>query len=131
VDRVFLVAASLFGLIGVGAGAFGSHALRATLPPARLATFETGVRYLLFQAFALFAVEWFRAAGPDQVAESWAGVCFVAGTVLFSGSLFALALTGRTRWGAVTPVGGVLLLAGWALLVVAALTAPVAFDFFP
>jgi uncharacterized membrane protein YgdD (TMEM256/DUF423 family) len=130
VDRWFLACASLFGLIGVGAGAFGSHAVRARLPPERLATFETAARYLLFHAFALFAVEWFRAAGPDQVAESWAGVCFALGTVLFSGSLFALALTGAKRWGAVAPIGGVLLLAGWALLVVAALTAPLRFAFF-
>jgi uncharacterized membrane protein YgdD (TMEM256/DUF423 family) len=130
VDRVFLVCGSLFGLIGVGAGAFGSHALRAKLPPERLATFEVGVRYLFVHAFALLAVEWFRAAGPDQVAESWAGVCFVVGTVLFSGSLFALALTGAKRWGAVTPLGGVVLVAGWVLLVVAALTAPLRFAVF-
>ena len=130
-DRFFLVCACLFGLIGVGAGAFGSHALRTRLSPERLATFETGVRYLLFGAFAVFAVEWFRAAGPDQVAESWAGICFVAGSVLFSGSLFALVLTGAKRWGALTPLGGVILLAGWTLLVVAAVTAPLRFDVFP
>jgi uncharacterized membrane protein YgdD (TMEM256/DUF423 family) len=84
----------------------------------------------MYGAFALLGVEWFRAAGPDQVAESWAGVCLAAGTVAFSGSLFALALTGRRPWGAITPVGGVLLLAGWALLVVAAFTAPLRFDLF-
>ena len=127
-DRAFLVLAAAFGLVGVAAGAFGAHALRAQVPPERLASFETGARYLMYGAFALFAVEWFRAAGPDQVAESWAGVLLAAGTVAFSGSLFALTLTGRRGWGALTPVGGVLLLAGWALLVVAALTAPLRFD---
>ena len=130
-DRIFLTLAGLFGLVGVGAGAFGSHALRSKVPPERLATFETGARYLLFGAFSLFAVEWFRAAGPDQVAESWAGVCLAAGTVVFSGSLGALAITGRRGWGAVTPIGGVLLLVGWSLLVIAALTAPIPFDRIP
>jgi uncharacterized membrane protein YgdD (TMEM256/DUF423 family) len=130
VDRTFLAIATVFGFSGVAGGAFGAHALRATVPPERLAAFETAARYLLYGAFALLGVEWFRAAGPDQVAESWAGVCLAAGTILFSGSLAALALTGRRRWGAVTPVGGVLLLAGWALLFVAALTAPLLFDVF-
>ena len=129
-DRTFLAIAAVFGFAGVAGGAFGAHALRATVPPERLAAFETGARYLLYGAFALLGVEWFRAAGPDQVAESWAGVCLAAGTTLFSGSLAALALTGRRRWGAVTPVGGVLLLAGWTLLFVAALTAPLRFDVF-
>jgi uncharacterized membrane protein YgdD (TMEM256/DUF423 family) len=130
VDRTFLAIAALFGFAGVAAGAFGAHALRARLPAERLASFETGARYLLYGAFAVLGVEWFRAAGPDQVAESWAGVCLAAGTAVFSGSLIALALTGRRRWGALTPVGGVLLLAGWALLGVAALTAPLRFDVF-
>ncbi|MBA3690472.1 MAG: DUF423 domain-containing protein [Actinobacteria bacterium] len=127
-DRFFLACAAAFGFTGVAAGAFGAHALRAKVPPERLAAFETGARYLLVHAFALFAVEWFRSAGPDQVAESWAGVCFVVGAVVFSGSLFALTLNGSRRWGALTPMGGVVLLAGWALLTVAALTAPIPFD---
>jgi uncharacterized membrane protein YgdD (TMEM256/DUF423 family) len=130
VDRTFLAVAAVFGFTGVAGGAFGAHALRARVPAERLASFETGARYLLYGAFALLGVEWFRAAGPDQVAESWAGVCLAAGTTLFSGSLLALAMTGRRRWGAVTPVGGVLLLAGWVLLGVAALTAPLRFAVF-
>src|SRR5256885_17081248 len=113
-DRAFLTLAATFGLVGVGLGAFGAHALRSRLPPERLQTFETGVRYLLYHAFALFVVEWFRAAGQDQVSESIAGVCFVGGIVLFSRSVFALALTGKQRWGAVTPFAGLMLLAGWA-----------------
>jgi uncharacterized membrane protein YgdD (TMEM256/DUF423 family) len=129
-DRAFLALAAAFGFLGVALGAFGAHALRARIPPERLATFETGARYLLVHAPALFAVEWFRAAGPDQVSESVAGVCFVVGIVLFSGSLIALAVTGVRRWGAVTPIGGLVLLAGWAALLIAALTAPLRFSFF-
>ena len=129
-DRFFLTCAAVFGFAGVTAGAFGTHALRGKIPPERLAIVDTGARYLVYHAFALVAVEWFRAAGPDQVAESWAGVCFVAGALTFSGSLFTQALTGSRRWGALTPVGGVLLLAGWVLLGIAALTAPIRFDLF-
>ena len=127
-DRAFLTIAALFGFAGIAGGAFGAHALRDRLPPERLAPFETAARYLLIGAFSLLAVEWFRSAGPDQVAESWAGICFAAGTATFAGSLAALSMTGRRRWGAVTPIGGVVLLIGWGLLVVAALTAPIPFD---
>ena len=66
-------------------------------------TFETGVRYTLYHAFALFVVVWFRTAGPDQVSETIAGAAFIAGIVLFGGSLIALSLTGERRWGAMTP----------------------------
>ena len=85
------------------------------------------MRYTLYHAFGLFVVVWFRTAGPDQLSETIAGVAFIAGIVLFGGSLMALALTGERRWGAVTPIGGVCFLVGWAALIVAALTAP--FDF--
>ncbi|MEO8424199.1 MAG: DUF423 domain-containing protein [Actinomycetota bacterium] len=126
-DRVFLVAAGLFAFLAVAAGAFGAHALRERIPPERLQTFETGVRYTLYHAFGLFAVVWFRTLGPDQLSESVAGIAFIAGIVLFGGSLVALSLTGQRRWGALTPIGGVCFLVGWAALIVAALTAP--FDF--
>ncbi len=119
---------AVLGFIGVALGAFGSHALRAKLSPERLVTFETGVRYQMWHALALFAVvlvdAWRPTSGPAfYLAErgtGWpvlaAGWLFVAGIVLFSGSLYALALTGRRPLGAVTPFGGVCLLLGWALL---------------
>jgi uncharacterized membrane protein YgdD (TMEM256/DUF423 family) len=103
----------------VGLGAFGSHALRARLAPERIATFETGVRYQLWHALALFAVV-VVGGGGAATAGGW---LFVAGVVLFSGSLYALALTGKRAWGAVTPFGGGCFLAGWALLAYAAATA--------
>ncbi|MGZ8578863.1 MAG: DUF423 domain-containing protein [Actinomycetota bacterium] len=126
-DRLFLTAAALSALLAVAAGAFGTHALRERIPAERMQTFETGVRYTLYHAFGLFAVVWFRTAGPDQLSETVAGIAFIAGIVLFGGSLMALSLTGARRWGAVTPFGGVCFLVGWAALIVAALTAPITF----
>ena len=128
-DRVFLTLAATFGLTAVLGGAFGSHALSAKLTPERLATFETAVRYQLYHAFALFVVVWFRTAGPDRVSETLAGVFFIVGVVLFSGSLYALSLTGVRRWGVVTPFGGLSFLLGCGFLIVAALSAPIRFSF--
>ena len=130
-----MILGAVFGLLGVSLGAFGSHALRSKIPPERVATFETGVRYQLWHALALFAVvlaEVLRfpgSSGPALFLTSpddsghwlvWvAGWLFVAGIVLFSGSLYALSLTGRRGWGAVTPFGGACLVLGWAFLLFA------------
>lgn len=95
--------------LDVALGAFGAHALKSRLTPEMLAVFETGVRYQAYHALAILLVAALR--GPDRAA--W---CFLGGVVLFSGSLYALALSG-VRWlGAVTPFGGLSFLAGWALL---------------
>jgi uncharacterized membrane protein YgdD (TMEM256/DUF423 family) len=96
----------------VAAGAFGAHGLRGSLAPDRLEIFETAVRYQLVHALALLAVE---VLGAPR-----AGWAFLAGTLVFSGSLYLLVLTGQRWFGAVTPIGGVLLLVGWALLALAA-----------
>ena len=122
-DRALLVLAGLFGFTAVAAGAFGAHALARRIPPERLSTFDTAVRYQLWHAFAIFAVVVLRTIGPDAASETVAGWAFVLGILLFSGSLYALALTGGRRWGAVTPLGGLALLVGWAAFVVAAATA--------
>lgn len=95
--------------LAVGLGAFGAHALKARLSPDMLAIFETGVRYQVYHALALLLLASLR--GPSKAA--W---CFTAGIALFSGSLYILALTGVRKWGAVTPIGGVLFLAGWLIL---------------
>jgi uncharacterized membrane protein YgdD (TMEM256/DUF423 family) len=118
-DRVFVVLGSASAFMAVAAGAFGAHALRARLAPDLLAAFETGVRYQMYHALGLLVVAW--AAGRWPVAPvRAAGWLFVAGTVLFSGSLYALGLTG-TRWfGAITPAGGLLFLAGWTMLALGA-----------
>jgi uncharacterized membrane protein YgdD (TMEM256/DUF423 family) len=98
-----------FMFLAVGLGAFGAHALKARLEPDMLAAFEVGVRYQVYHALALLLLAAIR--GPNKAA--W---CFTAGIVVFSGSLYILALTGVRKWGAVTPIGGVLFLAGWLIL---------------
>jgi uncharacterized membrane protein YgdD (TMEM256/DUF423 family) len=118
-DRIFAALGAASGFVAVGAGAFGAHALKARLTPDLLAVFETGARYQMFHALALLGVAWAitRWPGRTAVASGW---CFVAGTVIFSGSLYLLALTSVRSFGAITPVGGVLFLAGWLLLALAA-----------
>ena len=115
VDRLFFSVGSLSALVAVAAGAFGAHALRARLTPELLAVFETAARYQMYHALGLLAVAWATSRSPGAL-PVWAGWLFVAGTVLFSGSLYALALTGARWWGAVTPLGGVAFLAGWICL---------------
>lgn len=104
--------------IAVAAGAFGAHALRSRLDPASLAVFETAARYQMYHALAIFAAAWAIGRWPAGAAR-WAGRCFIAGTILFSGSLYLLALTGIRWLGAVTPLGGAAFLAGWAALALA------------
>ena len=118
-DRLFLTLGALSGAIGVAAGAFGAHALRARLEPRMLEVFETGARYQMYHALALVAAAWVAQRWPGM-AGTVAGWLFVAGTVLFSGSLYAMALSGVRALGAITPLGGVCFIAGWVLLAVAA-----------
>ena len=119
-DRLFFGLGAASAFIAVAAGAFGAHALRARLSPDLLAAFETGARYQMYHALALLAAAWATTRWPGSLIQ-WAGWLFVVGTVLFSGSLYALALSG-VRWlGAVTPFGGVAFLGGWVCLVLAAM----------
>ena len=114
-DRIFAALGAASGFIAVTAGAFGAHGLRARLTPELLAVFDTGARYQMVHALALLAVAWAISRWPGRAAVA-SGWCFVAGTLLFSGSLYLLALTGLRSLGAITPAGGVLFLAGWLLL---------------
>ncbi|HTN51565.1 MAG TPA: DUF423 domain-containing protein [Anaeromyxobacter sp.] len=118
-DRLLLAAGAISAAIAVAAGAFGAHALRARLAPDLLAIWQTGAQYQLTHALGLVAAAWASARFPGACA-GWAGGLFLAGTVLFSGSLYALALTGVRALGAVTPFGGVAFIAGWIALAVAA-----------
>ena len=114
-ERFLFSAGSIAALIAVALGAFGAHALRDRLTPDLLAVFETGVRYHFYHAFALLAAAYAASRWPEGTAGI-AGWLFIAGIVLFSGSLYLLALTG-TRWlGAITPLGGLAFIAGWAAL---------------
>ncbi len=118
-DRLFFGLGAVSAFMSVAAGAFGAHALRGRLAPDLLAVFETGARYQMYHALALLAVAWAMTRWPGALL-AWAGWLFLLGTVLFSGSLYALALSG-VRWlGAITPLGGLAFLAGWACLAVSA-----------
>ena len=110
---------AVFGGLGVVAGAFGAHALRNQIGPDMLAAFETGVRYQMYHALALFGAAWMTGRGAPTEAL-WAGRLFVLGILLFSGSLYAMALTNNRDLGVVTPVGGVAFIAGWCLLALGA-----------
>ena len=117
----FAAGAVLSGL-GVLVGAFGAHGLRDRVAADMLAVFETGVRYHLIHGLAIIAVAWAASRWPSAWIGA-AGWLFAAGIVVFSGSLYILAISGVRWWGAVTPIGGVCFLAGWAALAVGALRA--------
>ena len=116
-DRTFLLLGAIEGFLGVALGAFGAHGLRSRLSPEMLAVFETGVRYQMYHAFAVLIVAAAIGRIGDARLLTFAGWAFVGGTVLFSGSLYVLALTGITTLGAVTPFGGLLFLIGWGALI--------------
>ena len=118
--RGFLILGSALAALGVALGAFGSHILRDRLDAKMLNTFETGVRYQMYHALALVAVAFAISHYPSSSLPLAAGWLFVAGIVLFSFSLYALALS-NARWVAiVTPVGGTAFVAGWICLLLTA-----------
>jgi uncharacterized membrane protein YgdD (TMEM256/DUF423 family) len=116
-DRTFLLLGAIEGFLGVALGAFGAHGLRSRLTPEMLAVFETGVRYQMYHAFAVLIVAAAIGRIGDARLLTFAGWAFVGGTVLFSGSLYILAITGITTLGAITPFGGLLYLIGWGALI--------------
>ncbi len=122
----FLALAAAFGALGVGLGAFGAHGLKGRLGASGLETWETAVSYQLIHTLALLAAGiWLRLGGVAAGgAVSVAGWSFVVGILLFSGSLYVLALGGPRLFGPITPLGGVAFLVGWSALLVAALGSP-------
>lgn len=118
-DRLFLMLGALSGGISVAAGAFGAHALRARVEPRLLEVFETGARYQMYHALALLAVAWIIGRTSSSMGTA-AGWLFVAGTLIFSGSLYAMTFTGIRALGAITPIGGVCFIAGWICMALAA-----------
>ncbi|WP_299410698.1 DUF423 domain-containing protein [Acaryochloris sp. IP29b_bin.148] len=119
--RLFMFLGALFGGLSVAAGAFASHALKAQLSERSQQTFETGTRYQMYHALALMMVAllWSRTEGSSLLTA--AGVAFIVGIVLFSGSLYGLSLSDIKGFGPITPLGGVAFLVGWGCLAIAAL----------
>jgi uncharacterized membrane protein YgdD (TMEM256/DUF423 family) len=122
-NKYFLTCASISGALSVGLGAFAAHGLRSIFPPESISIFETGVRYQFYHTFALFAVVFLEEKFPESRFIVWAGNCFIAGIILFSGSLYLLAAVKAGRLdapdavGIITPFGGICFLAGWILLI--------------
>jgi uncharacterized membrane protein YgdD (TMEM256/DUF423 family) len=124
--RTYLILGSLFAGIAVMLGAFGAHGLKKLVAPETVATFQTGVQYQMYHAFALLIIGILYERLPHALLQ-WAGILFISGIVLFSGSLYLLVAlkaaqkTGLGPVGIITPVGGLLFIAGWVLVVMALL----------
>jgi uncharacterized membrane protein YgdD (TMEM256/DUF423 family) len=115
-EKFFFSAGAVAAFIGVALGAFGAHSLKTKLSPDMLAIFEVGVRYQMYHALGLIAVAWAMTRWPEANLNA-AGWAFIVGIVVFSGSLYLLSAT-DIRWlGAITPIGGLAFLIGWAILV--------------
>ena len=114
-DRLFVMIGSLSGFLGVALGAFAAHALTKRMDPGLLVSFEVGVRYQMYHSCVLLAVGWAHTRWPGKVLTA-SGWLFVVGIALFSGSLYALSMSGERWLGAITPIGGCALLAGWLCL---------------
>ena len=125
----FLRTAAIMGLLAVTLGAFGAHGLKQIVPPEAITTFETGVRYQFYHALALLAAGMLFERFPLRSIR-YAGICFITGIVLFSGSLYALTLLQATSTvglrgiGAITPFGGLFFIAGWLCLFLGVRAAP-------
>jgi uncharacterized membrane protein YgdD (TMEM256/DUF423 family) len=117
--HTWLLIAALLGGLAVACGAFGAHGLKDRFAPADLANWETAARYQMYHALALLAVGLLAARSPSRLLNL-AGLSMTLGTLIFSGCLYALVLTGERRLGAVVPLGGVLLIVGWIFLAIAA-----------
>lgn len=113
-SRKWIGIGAVFGFLSVALGAFGAHALKEVLSEKAAATYQTAVHYQMFHALALIVLGVWGAQNPSS-SYSGPAWCFTSGILLFSGSLFALALTGMRQWGWVTPLGGVLFLLGWIM----------------
>ena len=117
--RALVAAGGVLGFLAVALGAFGAHALKEHISADRMATYQVGVQYHLAHSLAILLV----ALMADRLRVRAVGWLWVAGIVIFSGSLYGLAITGIRVLGAITPIGGVCFLAGWAMLIVRAASA--------
>ena len=120
-SKLFIILGAAFMMLGVGAGAFGAHGLSSYFEkfPDMAATYDTAVRYHVYHALGLFAAAWLADKYPVSL-TTWGGYSLVAGILIFSGSLYLLVFTRQSWLGAITPIGGVAFIAGWACLLLAA-----------
>jgi uncharacterized membrane protein YgdD (TMEM256/DUF423 family) len=121
--KIFLSFASFLGFLSVAFGAFGAHAVKDKIAPEMLEVFKTGVQYQMYHALALVGIAILLKFFPDSDIFAYSGWFFIAGIILFSGSLYGLSLTGIRAFGPVTPFGGLCFLTGWVLLLIGALKA--------
>ena len=119
-SKCFLILTAVSGFLSVALGAFAAHALKIRLDEYHMGVFRTGVEYQFFHTFALALVAILLQRGENPILQ-WSGVGFVVGILIFSGSLYTLALTGEKSWGAMTPLGGLSFLIAWALLLMGVL----------
>jgi uncharacterized membrane protein YgdD (TMEM256/DUF423 family) len=115
--KLFISLGAAFAALAVALGAFGAHALSSRLSPELLAVYHTGVEYQFYHALGLLAVGILSRSSADSRALRWSGLLMAAGIVLFSGSLYALSLSGERWFGAITPVGGLAFIAAWICLI--------------
>ena len=116
--KIFLILGGSFAGLAVAIGAFGAHALKSVLEVTnRMETFETAVKYQFYHALALILLGLLMQKFDHRM-FTWAGYGYIAGIILFSGSLYVLSLSGVTKWGAVTPLGGIAFLIGWITLII-------------
>lgn len=119
--RLFIIVGAIFGFLGVALGAFGAHGLKQMVGTEQLAVWQTGVQYQMYHSLALLSVPLLALSLVHPGIAHWAGWAFVLGVLLFSGSLYAIVLLGVKTLGLITPIGGLFFLAGWLLLLVAAI----------
>ena len=117
--KMFMILAAVLGFTAVATGAFGAHGLQGRVEPRMIEVWETAARYQMYHALALFVVAW-MVQQTQHTAANVAGWAFLGGVVLFSGSLYLMALTGWKWLGPITPIGGLAFLIGWASLAIAA-----------
>ncbi len=124
--KMFMLAGSISAALAVALGAFGAHALKARVEPAMLDVYQTAVQYHFYHALGLFVVAMAAAHLPSGASGpvKWAGLAMITGTVLFSGSLYLMSLTGQRWLGAITPLGGTAFITAWVLLAVAVVRSP-------
>lgn len=123
-SKIFAVLGAVLAFLAIGIGAFGAHALKQKISKDMLEVFEVGVRYHMYHALALFAIAWAIAffLHPLIALSGW---MILLGTVIFSGSLYILSITSIKWWGMITPIGGIILLLGWLLLIIGIWKSPI------